>query len=224
MGLEHLTITKHEDTPIFEVTNIYAAPKDKKKAKLSHFLRGGYSSSEEEGRFELETYTPGQPIAVRTEAGTVITINSEVIIEAIHAASPRYPDLVFEGDALIVVEPFCVLIQFREEIMAYRDILAARASAVAEHTPVHAAVREGQPSVHAPEVLVTTAKDCGGQVHGTDHITILYEYLDAEYLQAVELEKSRWRQHDAVCTYEWVWLLFTPGTLVYEPMSADGTL
>ena len=224
MDLEHLTITKHDDTPIFEVTNFYAAPKDKKQSKLSRFLRGGYSSSEGERRFEFETYTPGQPIEVRTEAGTVITINSEVIIEAIHAASPGYPDLVFEGDALIVAEPYCVLIQFREEIMAYRDILAARASAVAEHTPLHAALRKGQTSVHAPEELATTAEDRSGQVYGIDHITILYDYLDAKYLQAVELEKSRWMQHDAVCTYEWAWLLFTPGTLVYEPMSADGTL
>ena len=78
---------------------------------------------------------------MRAEAGTVLTINSAVVLEALHAVAPGYPDLAFEGDSLVVAEPFCVLLQFREEMLKYsepQDDSATEASSLAS--------RRGAPS------------------------------------------------------------------------------
>ncbi|KAG8530527.1 uncharacterized protein KY384_005030 [Bacidia gigantensis] len=209
---------EQSDAPIFEVTTFLAAPKMPKKGPLEKIFHPSYSDNDSfsDGPHpEPIRYRPGEQIVASADAGMILTINSESIIEALHSVAPGYPDLAFEGDSLVVAEPYCVLLQFRDEMLEYRDSLLPNSSSVG--------IELHNNQVADKDIDDFVAKGLGVsdmQVQQNsqqpDHITELYKFLDQRYLNAMNLEKQRWECHEAVCTFEWAWLLFTPGTLVYE--------
>jgi len=152
---------------------------------------------------------------IRAEAGTILTINSEVIIEAVHAVAPEYPQLVFEGESLIVPEPSCLLLHFRKEILNYRDMLAGTGSLI-DKSAAEASVSNTNDSLESAGNIPRESRP--GQAR---HITELYNFLDQRYLDSVLQEHERWAQKPSVCTFEWAWLLFPPKTLVYQRSIAN---
>ena len=233
MNLRYLSRRRRrqDDTPIFEITTFFAAPDETEKVKVEiHPFGGGYGyggpppPGRMVSRVLAQPYVEGHTIPVLSEAGTTIRINSEVIIDAIHAISPSYPDLMFDGDALIIPEPFCILLHLREDIMAHRDTLADRKSAQVAQEKSLFESSSSRNSITAPETQSENMKSQNPTSEAAGHITMLYECLDAKYLEDMKQEKLRWTQPDPACTYEWAWLLFSPGTLVYKPTSVDGQL
>ena len=212
-----VTNIRHRNTtaPIFEVTTLLAAPQTPPKRGLA---KAPYPSSDEDlvDRLGPIRYKDDTRILARAEAGMIITINSDVIIEAIHSVAPGYPDLAFEGDALILGEPFCVLLQLRKELLDHRDALIAGRFLSAVELPDNSAdfsdINESKPAVDVDEEAPTEKR--GSQQ--AEHITKLFDFLDQKYLEAMDVEKRRWEQPEPVCTFEWTWLLFSPGALVYE--------
>lgn len=212
-----MTNTRHRNTtaPIFEITTLLAAPQTPPKRRRA---KPPYYSSDEDFVDHVEPirYKDETRILARAEAGMIITINSDVIIEAIHSVATGYPDLAFDGDALIVAEPFCVLLQFRKELLDHRDALIAGRFLSAVEIPDNSAdfddINEKKPAVDADEEAPIEKR--GSQQ--AEHISKLFNFLDQKYLEAMDIEKRRWEQPEPVCTFEWTWLLFSPGTLVYE--------
>jgi hypothetical protein len=51
----------------------------------------------------------------------------------------------------------------------------------------------------------------------------LYDYIDRDYLEPVQREKKRWAER-RTCTFDLLWLLFPPKTLVYEGISDVSTM
>lgn len=204
MQLVNHTSGEESQTPIFEVTTFLGAPAHEKKTGLAR-LFGRRSSSDDGLRPEPLSYDESQPIPVRAEAGTVLTINSPVVLEALHAVAPGYPDLAFEGDSLVVAEPFCVLLQFREEMLKY------------DGSQTHSTTES--PTSGSPRI-----DELFPDSTQPSHIKELYSFLDHRYLDAMTAERLRWQNEQPVCTFEWSWLLFTPGTLVYEKGSSLDSL
>lgn len=205
---------------IFEVTTFLRAPSLPRRRGWNRIIDPSSSESDvyypgPPRSIRPARYNPDKPLAVGAEAGMILTINSEVILEAIHSVAPGYPDLAFDGDSLIVAEPFCVLLQFRKEMLEYRDSLE-RSESVSKSRQdkqpverIQGPMADGRSSMSKPSTELSSSQ----RAH---HITEIYNFLDQRYSAAIAAEQQRWRQTEPVCTFEWAWLLFTPSTLVYE--------
>ncbi|KAF3764453.1 P-loop containing nucleoside triphosphate hydrolase protein [Cryphonectria parasitica EP155] len=66
--------------------------------------------------------------------------------------------------------------------------------------------RSAQPACHDDEYAATTAK----------HIDVLLEYLDKAYGNQIREEEARHKRSPPVATFEWLWLAFKPGEVVYR--------
>ncbi|KAI9726367.1 MAG: hypothetical protein M1828_001641 [Chrysothrix sp. TS-e1954] len=200
--LEH----KQDDLPIFEITQYLAAPPEEPKQYYPSHVSLSTSSDEEA---KIPAKPPIKPpktgISAQMEAGTVMTINSSSIIDAIHAVAPDYPELVMEGDSIVLPEPFCLLLQYRNQMLAHRKMLS-----VSSHDESSVSHERTVPVPGDDEFSASA-----------DHITQLYQFLDGRYMNAVVEEHQRWKQCPPVCTFEWLWLLFRPRTLVYRRNNAN---
>ena len=162
---------------------------------------------------------PDKPIEVEGEAGTILEIHSPLIIDAIQKVGPGYPGLAVEGSSLTVTEPFCAFMHFRDSVKNFYGPPDPNA----EPKPLQRSATSGSiiasrsgPISKAPSSLPTDTRQ-----EGLAHINELYEFVDHLYLKAVNAERQRWSQEIPCCTFEWVWMLFPPQTLIYEPQSFD---
>lgn len=73
------------------------------------------------------------------------------------------------------------------------------------HRDALARYRMAQPAYHDDEYAATTAS----------HIDVLLGYLDKTYGDQIREEEARHRRNPPVATFEWLWLLFKPGEVVY---------
>ena len=134
---------------------------------------------------------------VLAEVGTYITIRSKMILDTLQEIAAYYPKLSYQNDELIVQEPFCVLLHYHREILRRRDDLKAAA-------------------------LKADPEDDSARFVEHEHLTYLSDFIHQRSSDSVSRELARYRESRAMCTYDWVWLLFKPGTVVYA--WEEGTL
>ena len=166
--------SKSTNTSCFDVTSMYAIPNE-------IIITDDAITSE----------------AVLAELGTYITIRSRFLLDYLKHVVLYYPTVSFDTEELLLEEPFCVLLHYRQELREHRD-LAGKATSELGST------------------------DGGDSSIGLEHLTALSNYLEQRYADALSRELLRHQGFPAMCTYEWVWLLFKPGSIVYS--WADGVL
>ena len=132
-----------------------------------------------------------QPIEVLAEVGTYMTIRSKFVLDILRDVVRYHPSLPPRTVELVLQEPFCMLLHHHEELAERRDELKQAASELASP--------EGNASCIAHE-----------------HIAYLMEFTRQRYADAMSRETARHRETRAMCTYDWVWLLFRPGSIVYS--------
>ena len=160
------TLTKSKDS-CFEVATMYAIPKDIDKSHIA-----GLSSG------------------VLAELGTYITIRSKFILDCLQDMVQYYPHISFQNDELVIAEPFCMLLHYRQEMIERCDELKRAASAVE-----------------------SIDKESSSVTH--KHLAHLTHFIEERYANALSREFARHHDTRAMCTYDWVWLLFRPGSVVY---------
>ena len=165
---------KLTDTSCFDVTSMYAVPK-------------------------LISLTDVAMIseAVLAELGTYITIRSRLLLDILRNTVQYYPTVSFDAEELVLEEPFCVLLHYRNEL---RERLESAEKAASEL----GSIGRGDSSIEL------------------EHLTDLNNFLNQRYADALSQELLRHQRLPAMCTYEWMWLLFKPGSVVYS--WADGVL
>lgn len=130
------------------------------------------------------------PATVLAEVGIYMVIRSKMILNILKSIIPYYPRRSFLSDELVLAEPFCVLLHYLEELKDRREKIE-------------------QESLHrVPESDDTPA------LH--KHLTYLVNFVSEAYAHSLSNERARHLKSPAMCTYDWIWLLFRPGTVVYE--------
>lgn len=132
-----------------------------------------------------------QAIEVLADVGTYMTIRSKFVLDILRDIVHYHPSLSARAKELALQEPFSMLLHYREELAERRDDLKQVASDLASP--------EGNASSTAHE-----------------HLAYLTDFLHQRYADAMSQETARHRETHAMCTYDWVWLLFRPGSIVYS--------
>lgn len=188
--------------PIFQVQRFLASPHEQTTLRSrARDIRPTTLLLGLDGK--LSSIIKANAIDIESDAGTILTIHSIYIIDAIERIAGRFPGLIDSGDSLIIPEPFCALLYYREQLLAetIKDELNNKQTA--------------NDLTSGKEVPIEDEPTAG---IAASHIMTLYTFLDKEYLRPLILEKSRWAERHT-CTFEWIWLLFAPKTLVYEAKS-----
>jgi hypothetical protein len=143
------------------------------------------------------------------EAGTLLRIYSPHIMQAIEAIAGYFPGIAWDGQSLVVPEPFCALLYFRDELLLGEPVdLACQDNHRMENGDRNLDAMD--PDAQSSEDEARTREDA------ISHMKSLYSFIDAQYLSDMLCEKERWQREIPVCTFEWLWLLFPPQELVYE--------
>lgn len=118
-------------------------------------------------------------------------IHSPHLIAALNAVIGTYPDVDLLSSPISLSAPYQALIHNRAALFAYRT---------------------SQPRSHSPSYAATTAH----------HIDTLLSYLDTIYGARIREEESRHDQsppNKPVATFDWLWLLYKPGEVVYKQVN-----
>lgn len=136
-------------------------------------------------------YSALQPVEVLADVGTYMTLRSKFVLDTLREIVHYHPSLSPRANELALQEPFSMLLHYREELARRRDELKQTAS--------QSASLEASASSTAHE-----------------HLAYLTDFIHQRYGDAVSREMARHRETCAMCTYDWVWLLFRPGSIVYS--------
>lgn len=139
---------------------------------------------------DLRPAAASQSTKVLANVGSYMTIRSESVLDILRDIISYYPSLPPHTNELALQEPFCMLLHYREELEERRDKLKQAAS------------EEASPA----ERQSSTAHE---------HLEYLTDFIRERYADAMSQETARHRATCAMCTYDWVWLLFRPGNIVY---------
>jgi ATPase family associated with various cellular activities (AAA) len=172
----------------------------------------------DETRDDESVIDPDKPIEIEGEAGTILEIHSPLIIDAIQKVGPGYPGLAVEGSSLTVTEPFCALMHYRDQMKAYYEASQGESEPQSSKSTSHL---DSKGALVKSESRAFDNLPLETRQDGVTHVDELYQFLDHLYLKSVASERVRWAQEVPTCTFEWVWLLFPPQTLIYEPKSFD---
>lgn len=146
-----------------------------------------YNYAEKQDRHSDDT---SQPTEVLADVGTYMTIRSGFVLDILKDTIHYYPSRSPRTNELALQEPFCMVLHYHQELEERREKLKQIVSEMA--TP------EGNPSSTAHE-----------------HLAYLMDFLNERYADAMSQETARHRDTCGMCTYDWVWLLFRPGSIVY---------
>ncbi|PSR79778.1 hypothetical protein BD289DRAFT_455666, partial [Coniella lustricola] len=132
----------------------------------------------------------------RRQKGTKkMIIHSPHLIAALNATIGTYPDIDLLHTTVSLPAPYAALIHNRAALFSYRT---------------------AQPPSHDPQYAATTAA----------HIDILLGYLDSIYGARIREEEARHCQqyphtpnNKPVTTFNWIWLLYKPGEVVYKQVT-----
>lgn len=80
--------------------------------------------------------------------------------------------------------------------------------ALFHHRDALSRYRISQPSCHDDKYAVSTAR----------HIDILLEFLEKTYGDRIREEEARHRRGMPVATWDWLWLIFKPGEVIYKEL------
>jgi hypothetical protein len=157
--------TTQNSSSVYEVTTMYAIPRS--------------------GEYGAQSFS--LPLKVTARLQTYLTIRSPFILEAMRDIIKYYPRISLHNDPFIIMEPFCLLLHYKEELVARRNLLKEQSKA---EEPSAASTADG-------------------------HLTLLIDYLSERYDEALISERARHKRAAPTCTFEWIWLLYKPGTTVY---------
>jgi hypothetical protein len=139
---------------------------------------------------------------IRAVLGSYMTIKSEIILHSLREVVKYYPGqgTALHNDSFVAMEPFCMLQHYLGELKDHRDKMEAES-----------------PNLES--------NDLSEPANAHKHITLLLDYIGNRYGVALAAEQARWdKKPAAMCTFEWVWLLFRPGTMVYAWDRIHGVL
>lgn len=221
------------DLPVFEVQKYVSGAKPGRFGPRNKVVREtswsmSDSSQSEPIRYASsydDLYAPpryGKPTTVLEgsfeivqEAGVLLRIYSPHLIRAIEAVAGHYPGVARDSQFLVVPEPFCALLHFRDQLVHREPVDVATRANVKK--PTHTYDTDAEDS----DVDESSEDEIQRQEDAFSHIKMLYSFLDAQFLSAMSREKQRWQAETPMCTFEWLWLLFPPDELVYEASSAN---
>lgn len=129
-----------------------------------------------------------------------LVIGSLRIVNAFKATITYYPGLELRGVTMTIPEPYCVFYHYYQELKALQKAHDSSSGHLA--------------SAKEPETTPT-----GPQTHNLEtreHLKILFDFLECQNFEDVELERKRHLQNPPVATYRMMWLLFKPGIRVYH--------
>lgn len=104
---------------VFQLTSIYAAPTSRvgQSSRMHHQA----ASDTDPEPLPPGYYEGGDPIQVRAKVGTTLRIQSEFIISAVRNVVKEQNELTFENGALVVAEPFCLLLRYMDRLEDHRS-------------------------------------------------------------------------------------------------------
>jgi len=214
------------DLPVFEVHKYLSGAKIGRFGPRAVAISGSSSSDSDDSRYDDyrydddilrydDRYGERRPstaldgsFEIISEGGTLLRIYSPHIMRAIESVAGTFPGIARDTRSLVIPEPFCALLYFREELLrgdsmnfSSQDGPAENGDGDSDGTDSDAQSSDGQ-EMTREDALV--------------HMKLLYSYLDRQCLSEMLREKERWNREIPVCTFEWAWLLFPPGELVFE--------
>jgi hypothetical protein len=143
------------------------------------------------------------------EAGTLLYIYSPHITGAIVAIAGSFPGIARNCQPLMVPEPFCALLYFRDKLLLWEPVDQA-------YQDSHR-MGNGDRDSDTKDLDTQSSEDeMQTREDAISHMKILYSFVDDQYLSDMLREKERWEREIPVCTFKWLWLLFPPQELVYE--------
>ena len=214
------------DLPVFEVHKYLSGAKIGRFGPRAVAISGSSSSDSDSSRYDAYGYDDDiiryderydrRPTSVLDgsfeivqEGGTLLRIYSPHIMRAIELIAGNFPGIARDTRSLVIPEPFCALLYFRDELL--RGATVDLTSQDARPTENGDGDSDGTDSdAQSSDEEEITREDA------FLHMKLLYSHLDPHCLGDMLREKERWKRDIPVCTFEWVWLLFAPGELVYE--------
>lgn len=215
------------DLPVFEVHKYLSGAKIGRFGPRAVAISGSSSSDSDDSRYDDYRYDDDilryddryverrsstaldGSFEIVSEGGTLLRIYSPHIMRAIESVAANFPGIARDTRSLVVPEPFCALLYFRDELL--------------RGDSMNFTSQDARPTENGDGDSDGTDSDAqssdGEEVTREDaliHMKLLYSYLDRQCLSDMLREKERWKREIPVCTFEWVWLLFPPGELVYE--------
>lgn len=128
-------------------------------------------------------------VKIRAKIRTYITIRSKLLLQTLQQIVTYYPLLSNWQNSLILQEPFCVLLHYRPELTEHKEKLQKEASGE-------------EKGGNAGEVC--------------KQLTMLLDLLSEKFETDLAEETARHKLSQPMCTFEWIWILFKPGTKVYR--------
>lgn len=128
--------SRHCDSPAFEVLKFYtvksfrqiSARHEAAYRQPPHYASGPSEehvvvpvalyrnhSTNEQGHGPMETAE--DPPEIEAAAGTILSIYSPQIVRATDSVTTTFPSMRRDGESVIVTEPYCMLLYFREQMM-----------------------------------------------------------------------------------------------------------
>lgn len=111
-----------------------------------------------------------------------IDIRSPALIAALQRVVRYWPGLILTIATVRVKEPFSLLVHHAEELIAYQEECASR------------------------DQLET----CEKELDASNHLNLLNQYMEENIMPAIRAERQRHER--GFVTFEYLWLLFKPGT------------
>lgn len=140
-----------------------------------------------------------QSIAVDQYGSCEIKINSIAIINALNSVIKYWPGLNLNTPSLVIQEPFAILYHHREALQEYAD---SKSSNLAQ--------KDGE--------------RCKREKNVDKHLKLLFGFLDARpEAKKIDMEHERHNRSSPTCTFEMLWMLFSPGTDMFIDIFGDGS-
>ena len=197
-------LEKKYEKSVFEITTMYAVPEVIIYEHSPYPAPVHYSSPVSYSPPRRMPKPPGYGISghrrsldgnsqsteVLADVGTYMTIRSKFVLDNLKDIIYYHPSLSLQAKELILQEPFCMLLHYRQELAERRDQLKQAASK-----------------------STSSEEDSSSTAH--EHLAYLTDFISKRYDDDISRETARYQDTSAMCTYDWVWLLFRPGSIVY---------
>ena len=206
---------------VFKLVSMYAIPHGRKRARR----RNRYDEvSEDDMAGEDYLRHAEQKLGVLAELGTYMTIHSQAVLKALRTIIRTHPDLPRLAETVTLPEPFCFIVQFKNEIDQHIAALPAlpepEPAAPQELTPA------ATPGTNDEDVVAQTATPApiSATLARAELTEEQEQRRDLQVLMSFIFSDDFGRKYDAEiklhtakkCTFELAWMLFRPGKYVYS--------
>ena len=133
--------------------------------------------------------TDSQPPTAHSSPMASVKISSPAILNALPMIIDYHPGLRYFGESMNIPEPYAVLVHHEKELAKYRERFA-------------------------PDVELSEEEKCERKAKTYDDLGVLATFLQDTVGASVQAERQRHSR--GVCTFEMLWMLYKPGTDVYN--------